>query len=87
MSRRTLQALASVSGAVALLALPGAAGAKPPVGECPASFTEGSFRTVTPPSFWNTAMKIDANGDGVVCTKPMADTGYTNVIDNISHNR
>ena len=86
MSRRTPKALASVSGAVALLALPSAAGAKPPVGECPASFTNESVLK-TPESFWDQALKIDANDDGRVCFKPMGHTGSTNVIDNIGHNR
>ncbi len=86
MSRRTLQAMASVSGAVALLALPGAAAAKPPVGECPESFSNESVYT-TPVSFWDAALKIDANDDERVCFKPMGHTGSTNVIDNIGHNR
>ena len=86
MSRRTLQGLVSVTGAIALLALPGAAAAKPPVGECPESFTEKSAFD-TPPSFWDYALKIDANDDLVVCFKPMANGEATNVIDNIAHNR
>ena len=83
MTRQTLQALVSVSGTVALLALPSAAAAKPPVGECPASFEVASVFD-TPPSFLSAAMKIDNNDDLAVCFKPMANATRTNVIDNIS---
>ncbi len=86
MSRRILQSLAGVGGAVALLALPNVAAAQPPVGECPASFTTHSVDE-TPPHFWDAALKIDANDDNLVCFKPMGHTGSTNVIDNIGHNR
>ncbi len=84
MTRPTRTLLAGVGAAVAIVALPGAAGAKPPVGECPASWRAASVHDV-PASFLEAALKIDANDDSRVCFKPMASDTRTNVIDNASH--
>ena len=84
MTRRTSSLLAGLGATIALLALPGAAGATPPMGECPSSWRAASVYDV-PASFLGAALKIDANDDLVVCFKPMANATRTNVIDNISH--
>ena len=84
MFRPASSLLAGVGAAMALLALPGAAGATPPVGECPSSWRAASVFDV-PASFVEAALKIDANDDLTVCFKPMANATRTNVIDNISH--
>jgi hypothetical protein len=84
MTRPTTSFLAGVGTTIALLALPGAAVAAPPAGECPSSWRAASVHDV-PASFFEAALKIDANDDLVVCFKPMANATRTNVIDNISH--
>lgn len=84
MSRRALSSLFGVGAAVAVLAAPGGAVAKAPVGDCPSSFQAASLFD-TPAGFWTAAMQIDKNDDLVVCLKPMANDTRTNVIDNIAH--
>ena len=84
--RPTSSLLVGAGTAVAILALPGAATAQPPVGECPSSFHAASVHR-TPASFLSYALKIDANDDLVVCFKPMANETRTNVVDNVSHPR
>jgi len=84
MTRPASSVLVGLGATIVALALPGVAGATPPVGECPSSWRAASVHDV-PASFLEAALKIDANDDLVVCFKPMANATRTNVIDNISH--
>lgn len=71
----TLLLLLSIASTV------GAQSGTPPVGNCPTGFEPMSIADM-PHEHMHAGLKVDLNGDGIICMKPVTDTIHVHV-DNV----